>query len=385
MTSRCRPTNEMKRVIMLVPDAYGGRGGIALYNRQFIQAVCQHSAVGEVVALPRTIPYPLETLPVELDYRTEAVGGKIRFIAEVLKLAIRGGKVDLVICSHLHLLPLAMLLARRFACPMVPLTYGVEAWKPTPHLIVNFLCRRLKGFISIRKLTANRLRSWAGIPDATFHYLPNCINLDTYGLGPKRSDLIKRYGLELKTVVMTVGRMDDTYFDRNKGFDEMLEVMPLLIDRVPQAVYLIMGDGNDRPRLEEKARDLGVADRVMFTGYVKEEEKADHYRLADVVAMPGRNTYHDRYPFRFAFLEPLACGVPVVGSRLEDESERDDPEAKALLIQVDPDDGTDILRGILEGLNQGSGSLNPALRKFDYPNFEQRTHAILDQFFGSSG
>ena len=49
--------------------------------------------------------------------------------------------------------------------------------------------------------------------------------------------------------------------ERYKGFDEVMEAMPQLAAAVPDLVYLIMGDGNDRPRLEAKARDLGVADR----------------------------------------------------------------------------------------------------------------------------
>jgi len=105
----------------------------------------------------------------------------------------------------------------------------------------------------------------------------------------------------------------------------MLETLPELARDVSDVTYLIIGDGDGRAHLEEKARALGVADRVVFTGYVPEKEKADQYRLADVVAMPGSNRLFDHYPFRFAFLEPLACGVPVVGSCLEDSSEIDDP------------------------------------------------------------
>lgn len=364
-----------RRVVALVTDAFGGRGGIAAYNRQLLKALCRHPDVDEVVALPRCVTYELEEMPDNLRFDTSAAGGKLRYAGAVATLAGRIGSSDLVVCGHLHLLPFARLLGLRFRCPVLPVVYGNEAWRPTTHASVNYLCRHITSFVSIRKLTADRLKHWALIPDARFHHLPNCIDVASYGAGPKRPDLVAKLGLRGRTVIMTAGRMEST--EKNKGFDEVIESLPLLVPDLPGVVYLIMGDGDDRSRLEAKARTLGVAERVVFTGYVSEAEKADHYRLADVVAMPGSDPLHDRYPYRFAFLEPLACGVPVVGSMLEDACERDDPDVRQLITQVDPGDTADIKRGILEALaNRGRGA-SPVLSKFTYEAFEQSTRAIL--------
>jgi phosphatidylinositol alpha-1,6-mannosyltransferase len=371
-----------RRVVSLVSDAFGGRGGIAAYSRFFLKAVCSHPEIGEVVALPRVITYELEAMPSNLRFEVRSAGSKFRYAGAVAALAARVGSASLVTCSHLNLLPFAHMLGLRFRCPVLPLVYGLEAIKPTRYITANYLCRRLDAFIAIRKRTADRLKRWAGIPNARFYYLPNCIDVGSYGLGPKRADLCQKYGLEDRTVIMTAGRVDSN--EKNKGFDEVLETLPILIQDVPQAVYLIMGDGDDRPRLEQKARALGVADRVIFAGYVPEAEKADHYRLADVVAMPGSSPYHDRYPFRFTFLEPLACGIPVVASQLEDAYERDDPDVQQLLIQVNPDDPADINRGILEALAKRGRGIEPALSKFTYEAFEQRAHAILSNVFERS-
>jgi phosphatidylinositol alpha-1,6-mannosyltransferase len=169
--------------------------------------------------------------------------------------------------------------------------------------------------------------------------------------------------------------MDPT--EQNKGFDEVIETLPILLQDVPNAAYLIMGDGNDKARLIAKAQALGVGDKVAFTGYVDEAEKADHYRLADVVAMPGSGAHYDSYPYRFAFLEPLACGVPIVGAALEDTMERNDPVARQLVIQVDPNDRADIKRGIMEALKRGSGGFQGLLTRFSYEEFERKAHAII--------
>lgn len=370
------------RAIALVSDAYGGRGGIALYIRNFLKALCAYPGMREVVAMPRSITYDLEEMPANLFYRTESAGGKLRYLIMCLWLTLFGKRADLIVCGHLHLLPFAWLLRLRHHCPVVLLTYGVEAWTPTPHNIVNRLCGKLDFFISIRKLTAHRLKQWAGIQNATVYYLPNCIDETQYYTAPKRADLLSKLNLEGKKVVMTTGRMDSNGFDSRKGFDEVLEVLPELRRYVPDIAYLIVGDGNEKQRLEQKAKELAVADIVRFSGYVSDSEKADYYRLADVFAMPGSNPIFDRYPFRFVFLEALACGVPVVGSRLDDESEKDDADANALIIQVDPNDREDILRGILEALAGCGKGVNPVVKKYYCPEFRERLHDYLRQIAG---
>ena len=365
-----------RRVIALVSDAFGGRGGIALYDRYFLRATCSHPDVKEVIALPRAIYYDLEALPPEMRYVTSAAGGIAQFTAQTVALLGRVSSADLIVCGLIHLLPFARMLGARFGCPVLPLVYGYEAWHPSPHWSANALCRSLKGFVAIRRLTAERLMDWSRMRHRHYYYLPNCIDETEYGIAPRRADLVERFRLAGRKVVMTTGRMDTMGYDQRKGFDEMIEALPLLAQQIPNVTYLIMGDGDDRPRLEQKAVDLGVRDRLTFTGYVPEGQKADYFRLADVFAMPGSNPVFDTYPFRFVYLEALACGVPVVAAQ-PDPSERDDPDAKALIVQVDPNDTEAIVRGVLSAMTVAERGINPVLPKFYYRAFERRTHAII--------
>jgi glycosyltransferase involved in cell wall biosynthesis len=133
-----------------------------------------------------------------------------------------------------------------------------------------------------------------------------------------------------------------------------------------------VGDGDDRGRLQAKAEGLGVADRVVFAGFVPEAEKADHYRLADAYVMPSRGE-----GFGFVFLEAMACGIPVLGSKLD--GSREALRGGKLGILVDPWDRDDLQRGIMETLQRPRGDIPPGLSHFSVENFTRRCHAAIRQ------
>ena len=115
-------------------------------------------------------------------------------------------------------------------------------------------------------------------------------------------------------MMLTVARLAGV--ERAKGIDEVMESLTDIAREIPNISYLVVGDGHDRERLEEKAISLGVSNRVVFAGFVPEEEKADHYRLADAFVMPGRGE-----GFGIVYLEALACGLPIIASSLDASSE----------------------------------------------------------------
>jgi glycosyltransferase involved in cell wall biosynthesis len=123
--------------------------------------------------------------------------------------------------------------------------------------------------------------------------------------------------------------------------------------------------------LKRKAADLGIADRVVFTGLFPDEEKTDLYNLADVYVMPSRGE-----GFGFVFLEAMACGVPVIASRLDGgrEAVRDGQLGQL----VDPSNPAEIRTAIRDALAGGAKRIPEGLDYFSFANFERRTHAIID-------
>jgi glycosyltransferase involved in cell wall biosynthesis len=298
-----------------------------------------------------------------------AAGSKLAYAFNVLRetFNVQRGTYNVVICGHINLLPVAALAAWLQQAPLVLIIHGVEAWEPHGSALVRGCVRRVDAFVAVSEHSKERFLEWAPLRAEQGHVIPNCIDPEPYGPGPKRDDLLTRYGLNDRTVLLTLGRLSSE--EQYKGHDEVLEVLPALAEDVPDVAYLICGDGDDRPRLEAKAERLGIADRVVFAGYVPDDEKADHYRLADAFVMPGSGE-----GFGIVYLEALACGVPVVASTA-------DASEEAVLggrigTVVDPSNLDEFKHGIRSALRE-DGGVPEALQHFSFERFTERWHAFL--------
>jgi glycosyltransferase involved in cell wall biosynthesis len=386
----------------VISDAFGSDGGISKFNRDLLAAMCAHPNCVEVAAMPRVMSEPVGPLPPKLTWIADGIGGKLRYLRTALNIANRrlpapnGDPVpqlsalnsppseppstgfDLVICGHINLLPAAFLarkIMRRAAgsvtpgsCPLALVIHGLDVWKPHPSLLVRSLARRINAFISVSAFTRDRFIHWTQVPEAKGFLLPNCVDLTRFEPGEQDPALLKKYGLGGRKVLMTLGRL---LSDRPKGIDEVLELLPELATTVPEIAYLIAGDGPDRSRLEAKAAQLGIRDRVVFAGRVPEPEKAAHYRLADAFVMPGYGE-----GFGIVYLEALACGIPVLASTLDASREAILDGEMGLL--VDPRNRSDLRQSILRILQQPRGRVPPGLRYFSFSSFVGRCHAIMD-------
>jgi glycosyltransferase involved in cell wall biosynthesis len=360
------------RIFVLVTDAFGGHGGIARFNRDLLKALCAHPDCTEVVALPRIVSAVPGPLPEKLNYVADGVNHKFKYVLTALKTAFKNSNFDLIFCGHIHLLPLASFLQTWIQSPIVLVLYGVDVWKPVRRWLSYLFIKKVHSVISISEFTKQKFLEWASCRGISGYTLHPAIERNDYGAGLENGILRERYGLKGKKVMMTLGRLSAA--DQYKGLDEVLELMPELVEEVPNITYLIAGDGTDRTRLEKKAKSLGVSDRVIFTGHVLEAEKADHYRLADAFVMPGRGE-----GFGIVYLEAMACGVPVVASKAD--GSREALRNGELGILVDPDKPEEIKAGILEALKRPRGVVPDGLDYFSYSNFEKRCHEILNQIF----
>jgi glycosyltransferase involved in cell wall biosynthesis len=342
------------KIVFLVTDAYGGHGGIALFNRELCAALSDH----DLTVIPRVIRGEVEDVPPHVRFVEEAARGRLAFVRAVHQ--VRRIDPDVVICGHINLLPLA------FDRPLL-VVHGIEAWKRRRAALEQ--CR---GIVSVSAITRDRLIGWSGYRGPA-HVLPNAVHLDQYGIRPKRADLVERYHLAGKRVLLTVGRLDAA--ERSKGFDEVLDVLPSL---PPDVVYVIAGGGNDFLRLQQRAHALGLGQRVVFTGLFEERDKPDLYNLADLYVMPSRGE-----GFGFVFLEAMACGVPVIASKLDGGREAVLDGKLGLL--VDPTNPAELRAAIVEALAHGQRQVPEGLEYFSFENFQSRSRAIVEGLSVSRG
>ena len=348
------------RVLLLTTDAFGGHGGIALYNRDLAEAVAQLPYVKEVVVLVRNMPFDAGVVPAKITFVATAAAGKWTYVRAAFGYALNG-PFGLVICGHINLLPLAALIAMIKRVPLSLLVYGIDVWKPAGSL-TRLALQRVNAVWSISEITRDRMNAWAKLAASRFSILPNAIHLDRYAPGPKAIDLLDRFGLHDKKVILTLCRLSSS--ERYKGIDELIEVMPTLIAEVPEIRYVVAGSGDDLPRLQQKVIGLSLQSHVIFAGFVSEDRKADYFRLADVFAMPGRGE-----GFGFVFLEALACGIPCVGSRVD--GSREALRNGELGLLADPDDRESVKTAVLQAIAKPK-AVPDGIRYFAWPMFVQR-------------
>jgi phosphatidylinositol alpha-1,6-mannosyltransferase len=182
------------RALLLVTDAYGGVGGIAKFNRDFIAALAAMPECTEVVVVPRIAPELHDPVPRGVKFLAVAAGGKLRFIYHALREAWHG-RFDLVINGHINLSMLGVFLAWIKRARSVLILHGIDAWKTHSNLLVRLFLPHMDYIIGVSNVTLKRFGKWAHVDPARFRLLPNCVDLAKFTTGPKPADLTGQLGL----------------------------------------------------------------------------------------------------------------------------------------------------------------------------------------------
>jgi phosphatidylinositol alpha-1,6-mannosyltransferase len=293
-------TKQTYTVLALVPDAYGGRGGIAQYNRDFLGALAESGLLSSITVLPRkTIDRPDPPRGIQ---QLRAHSGRLWYSLAALRMAV-ARPIDVIFCGHLFMAPLSALIAWLKGAKLIVQTHGIEAWPP-PLKLQHLAVERANLVLSVSRYTRAAVLGWAAIAPERVLVVPNTMReIFTPGDGAaRRAEL----GLEGKRVLLTVGRMVAS--ERYKGHERVMIAIPELVKQGHDICYLIVGEGDDRSRLEALAAEIGVSDRVKFLGAVDPQTLIETYRAADLFVMPSTGE-----GFGVSFLEAMASGTPALG------------------------------------------------------------------------
>jgi len=291
-------SHHMLSLLAFVTDAFGGNGGIAQYNRDLLGAVAEAGEVS-VRVLPRLAPGPVATPPGVHQERARPNRGP--YLISALRAAI-SKRADIVFCGHIYMAPLCALIARLTRAKLIVQMHGIEAWRK-PSRLRRAAVEASDLVLCVSRFTRASVLGWAEIAPERVVVLPNTVRVE---FAPADGSLRSVWGLQDKRVLLTVGRLDAR--ERYKGHDRVIDAIPQLVAAGHDVVYLIAGEGDDQKRLQTRARQAGVVDRVKFLGAVHLSGLIEIYQAADLFVMPSTGE-----GFGIAFLEAMASGTPALG------------------------------------------------------------------------
>ena len=193
--------------------------------------------------------------------------------------------------------------------PAVPVALGALKAKPaigTAEWLERRLYEGAERIVVLSEGSREELRR-RGIPDEKLVFIPNAADLDVFKPGVVDKQFRAHHGLEDRFVALYAGAMG-----RANGLDQLVDAAAALRRWGDSRVTLVaLGDGGERPRLEERAGELGL-DNLIFLPAVPKEELAGIIGAADVTL-----TIFAPYPILETnspnkFFDSLAAGKPVV-------------------------------------------------------------------------
>lgn len=173
-----------------------------------------------------------------------------------------------------------------------------------PRAMIGWAARRVEASIGVSAALVDVLRGF-GVPADRLHVFRNGVDLERFSPVP-RDQARHQLGLGGTPQLLSVGNLVDL-----KGHHLIIDALPLLVERYPQVQLAIVGSGEERLHLEQRASDRGVRDRVMFAGAIANADLAAWYNAADALVLAS-----SREGWANVLLESMGCGTPVVATRV---------------------------------------------------------------------
>ena len=170
---------------------------------------------------------------------------------------------------------------------------------------------RAKKIIVVSNFMKDRLVV-RGVDILKIRVVPNGVDLNRFMPHLDTREIVLKHKLENKKVLLTVSRLDDY-----KGHDKVIKVLPRLISKFTDIIYLIIGTGPHEERLRKLTGELKLDGYVIFTGWVNDAILPLYYNACDVFIMLSREIYNEAKVegFGIVFLEASACGKPIIAGR----------------------------------------------------------------------
>ncbi|MFH0971481.1 MAG: glycosyltransferase family 4 protein [Candidatus Micrarchaeota archaeon] len=237
----------------------------------------------------------------------EAVGRYNFLVAKLVQLKNKRAKYDLIHSHDWITAKAGMDASRRINKPLV-FTFHSTEYDRTANLspfdwivaIEKEAAHRANHVIAVSNMTKNQVVQRFQISPDKVSVVYNGIDLSKYRASVKK----EQFGINEK-VVLFHGRLSI-----QKGPDFFLKAAAKVLQKEKNVKFIISGKGDMLPQLITEAINLGIIDKVMFTGYIEEEKLPYLYAIADAYVLPSVSE-----PFGLTVLEAMANGIPVIVSK----------------------------------------------------------------------
>jgi glycosyltransferase involved in cell wall biosynthesis len=372
----------MKRVLVLAPSLEV-TGGIQRYVKTLnrgLREILGEQGVRVLTLASRASKGRAENGKPRSENTTE-VGGSAKVLFALRSIwRTLAWQPDLVVAAHVGFAPLAWVLQGLGHCRYWSFAYGIEVWSPLSVAKRRALADSAR-VVCVSEFTRQRLAELHGIPGELMRLLP-CVAEE---LTPAEADvppLWERRGNE--RIMLTVSRLVSS--ERYKGHDVLLQALVHVRQKVPDVLYLVVGEGDDRVRLEEMARQLNLGESVCFLGEISDEHLATCYDLCEVFAMPSRTELDGASAkgegFGIVYLEAMMRGKPVIGPNYGAPTEFIRHGEHGLL--VNPQDPEAVAAAVVElfesperARRMGEAARAWVRREYSYRRFVERLRALL--------
>ena len=303
--------------VLFVTNDFGPRaGGIETFIIGLIQRRPHGQTIVYTSAQENSEQYDADWLS---NYGVQVIRDRAKIllptprVASELKKIIRGQGITTAAFGAAA--PLGLLSAgmkRAGVERTVALTHGHEVWwaKVFPF---NLLLRRIGSTVDVLTYLGDFTR--AAISKALSQQAQSAmvkiapgIDVDHF-LPTDASELRKSLGLSDKKVIVSVGRLV-----HRKGQDYLIEAMPKILEQVPQAHLLLVGEGPYREHLEKLAKKHKIESSLTFIGRIQYKELPTYICVGDIFAMPSRSRLLglEVEGLGIVYLEASSCGLPVL-------------------------------------------------------------------------
>ena len=306
----------MEKILCITNDFGPRAGGIETFVIGLIERLPFGSVIVYTSAQEKSAAYDLEWLQ---DFGVEVVRDKSKIllptpgVAYCVNALVRERKIQTVFFGAAA--PLGLLskgLRRAGVKKIVALTHGHEVWwsKVFPFtLAMKSISRQVDALTYLGEFTRNAiLKSVTKVAAQSMVKIAPGIDTDHFSPQDAR-ELRNELGLTEKKVIVSVGRLV-----HRKGQDILIEAMPAIIRDVPEAHILMIGEGPYRSYLENRAKSLGIEDKITFIGRIQYADLPRYICVGDLFVMPSRSRLAglEVEGLGIVYLEASACGLPVI-------------------------------------------------------------------------